>query len=36
VERHTGIPVPLTPFREKHPILAAPGVLLRVWRARRA
>ena len=36
VERHTGIAVPLTPFREKHPILAAPGVLLRVWRARRA
>lgn len=35
VERHTGIPVPLTPFREKHPILAAPGVLWRVWRARR-
>jgi hypothetical protein len=35
VERHTGIAVPLTPFREKHPILAAPGVLWRVWRARR-
>ncbi|MDP1027544.1 hypothetical protein Q5H91_09995 [Sphingomonas sp. KR1UV-12] len=35
VERHTGVAVPLTPFREKHPILAAPGVLLRVWRARR-
>lgn len=34
VERHTGVPVPLTPFREKHPILAAPGVLWRVWRAR--
>ncbi len=36
VERHTGIAVPLTPFRAKHPILAAPGVLLRVWRARRS
>lgn len=35
VERHTGVPVPLTPWRERHPILAAPGVLWRVWRARR-
>ncbi|WP_271439769.1 hypothetical protein [Pontixanthobacter luteolus] len=35
VERHTGVPVKLTPWREKHPILAAPGVLFRVWRARR-
>lgn len=35
VERHTGVKVPLTPFREKHPVLAAPGVLWRVWRARR-
>jgi hypothetical protein len=34
VERHTGIPVPLTPWRERHPILAAPGVFWRVWRAR--
>ncbi len=34
VERHTGIPVPLTPWREKHPVLAAPGVFWRVWRAR--
>lgn len=33
VERHTGVSVPLTPFREKHPILAAPGVFFRVWRA---
>lgn len=32
VERHTGIHLPLTPFREQHPILAAPGVLCRVWR----
>ncbi len=36
VERHTGVPVPLTPWRERHPLLAAPGVLWRVWRARRA
>ena len=35
IERHTGIPVPLTPWRERHPVLAAPGVLWRVWRARR-
>ncbi|MET0250976.1 MAG: hypothetical protein ABW203_02250 [Novosphingobium sp.] len=35
VERHTGVPVPLTPWVERHPILAAPGVLWRVWRARR-
>jgi hypothetical protein len=35
IERHTGVPVPLTPWRERHPILAAPGVLWRVARARR-
>jgi len=32
IERHTGIALPLTPWRERHPILAAPGVLWRVWR----
>jgi hypothetical protein len=36
VERHTGIPVPLNPWREKHPVLAAPGVLWRVWRAKQS
>ena len=36
IERHTGVPVTLTPWRERHPVLAAPGVLWRVWRARRA
>jgi len=36
IERHTGVPVRLTPWRERHPVLAAPGVLWRVWRARRA
>lgn len=36
IERHTGVPVPLTPWRERHPVLAAPGVLWRVWRERRA
>ena len=35
VERHTGVRVPLTPWRARHPVLAAPGVLWRVWRARR-
>lgn len=35
VERHTGVPVRLTPWRERHPLLAAPTVLWQVWRARR-
>lgn len=35
IERHTGVPVALTPWRERHPVLAAPGVLFKVWRARR-
>lgn len=35
IERHTGVKVPLTPWRERHPVLAAPGVLWSVWRARR-
>jgi hypothetical protein len=34
IERHTGVAVPITPFRERHPVLSAPGVLWRVWRAR--
>lgn len=32
--RHTGIAVPLTAFRERHPVLAAPGILWDVLRAR--
>lgn len=36
IERHTGVPVELTPWREAHPVLAAPGVLWRVWRAKKA
>jgi hypothetical protein len=36
IERHTGVPVPLTPWREAHPLLAAPGVFWRLYRARRA
>lgn len=35
VERHTGVAVEVTPWREKHPVLAAPGVLWRVWREKR-
>jgi hypothetical protein len=35
IERHTGIAVAMTPWRERHPILAAPGIFYRVWRARR-
>lgn len=35
IERHTGIAVEITPWRERHPVLAAPGVLWRVWRAKR-
>lgn len=35
IERHTGIHVPLTPWRERHPILASPGVFWRLWQARR-
>ena len=36
IERHTGVPVEVTPWRERHPILAAPGVLWQVWSKRRA
>lgn len=35
IEKHTGIALEVTPFRERHPILAAPGVLWRLRRARR-
>ncbi|MEE4204697.1 MAG: hypothetical protein V2I39_00290 [Erythrobacter sp.] len=35
IERHTGMPVEVTPFRERHPLLAAPGVLFALWRHRR-
>jgi hypothetical protein len=33
VERHTGVKIALTPWRERHPLLAAPGVLWQLWRA---
>ena len=35
IERHTGVPVAVTPWRERHPVLSAPAVLLGVWRARK-
>ena len=35
VERHTGVKVEVTPWREAHPILSAPAVLFRVWQAKR-
>ena len=34
VQRHTGISLQLTPWRERHPVLAAGGVLWRVLRRR--
>lgn len=35
IERHTGMPVEVTPFRERFPLLAAPQVLWQLWRHRR-
>lgn len=35
IERHTGVKIEVTPWRERHPILSAPGALLKVWRGRR-
>lgn len=32
IARHTGIAVTLTPWQRRHPILAAPGLLWRLWR----
>ena len=34
LQRHTGVDLPLTRWRERHPILAAPGVMWRVWQTR--
>ena len=36
LERHTGIALEVTPFREKHPLLAMPGAAFELWRARRS
>ncbi|MBX7481728.1 hypothetical protein [Qipengyuania qiaonensis] len=35
LQRHTGIALEVTPFRAKHPLLAAPGALIELWRRRR-
>lgn len=35
LERHSGIKLEVTPFREKHPLLAMPGAAWELWRARR-
>ncbi|GMM91917.1 hypothetical protein [Qipengyuania sp. MTN3-11] len=35
IERHTGVALEVTPFRQRHPLLAAPGALWSLWRARR-
>ena len=35
IERHTGVAVALSAWQERHPVLAAPGVLWRVWREQR-
>ena len=36
IERHTGLAVEITPWRERHPVLAAPGILWHLSRARKA
>jgi hypothetical protein len=35
IERHTGVALPLTPWAERHPVLAAPGMMMKLWMARR-
>ena len=35
LHRHTGIALEVTPFREKHPLLAMPGAAWELWQARR-
>ena len=35
IQRHTGVAIEVTPWRERHPILSAPAVLLKVWKGRR-
>lgn len=36
IERHTGMPVEVTPFRERYPLLAAPSVLWSLRKHRKA
>jgi hypothetical protein len=35
IERHTGVKIALTPWRERHPFLASPIVAWSLWKARR-
>jgi hypothetical protein len=35
IARHTGVAIEVTPWRERHPLLAAPAVVWRVWRQRK-
>jgi hypothetical protein len=35
IRRHTGVEIEVTPFRERHPLLAAPGVVWKLMRAKR-
>lgn len=35
IERHTGVALEVTPWAEKHPLLAAPGALWQLWKARK-
>jgi len=34
IERHSGVAVALTPWQRRHPILASPPILWRLWRSR--
>ena len=36
IERHTGLPLEVTPLNERFPLLAAPRVLWALWRHRRS
>ena len=35
LERHTGLKLEVTPFRERHPLLAMPGAAFELWAKRR-
>jgi hypothetical protein len=35
IQRHTGLVIEVTPFRERHPLLASPVVLWKLWRWKR-
>jgi len=35
IQRHTGVTIEITPWRERHPVLAAPAAAWALWRARK-